>query len=312
MRYPELGPLVCCENATSDGKTNEYRPKKFASQHGKNYNLLQNTFVTTFKRNATVYDMRKVPQITALFWIVKILTTALGESTSDYLVYAINPYVAVGIGAIGLAIALALQFFWPKYNAWVYWLAVTMVAVFGTMGADVLHIVIGIPYLYTTIFFALSLAVIFWLWWTVEKTLSIHSITTPRREMFYWLTVMVTFALGTAAGDMTAFTLGLGFLDAGIMFATLIALVATLHYAAKGWFSEHHERMTRNAVLAFWFAYILTRPLGASFADWFGKSQAIGGLGWGDGIVSLILTVLLVGFVWYLSATKLDVEKGRS
>lgn len=260
---------------------------------------------------STRYLARKVPQITIFFWIVKILTTALGESTSDYLVYSINPYVAVTIGALAFAVAITLQFWWPKYNVWVYWLAVTMVAIFGTMGADVLHIVIGIPYLYTTIFFAISLAIIFWLWWTVEKTLSIHSITTPRREIFYWLTVMATFALGTAAGDMAAFTLNLGFLDAGIMFAALIALVAIMHYATKGWFSEHHERMTRNAVLAFWLAYILTRPLGASFADWFGKSQAIGGLGWGDGTASLILTVLLVGFVWYLSATRLDVEKVR-
>jgi uncharacterized membrane-anchored protein len=122
---------------------------------------------------------------------------------------------------------------------------------------------------------------------------------------------MATFALGTAAGDMAAFTLNLGFLDAGVLFAALIALVAILHYAAKGWFSEHHERMTRNTVLAFWFAYILTRPLGASFADWFGKSPTIGGLGWGDGTISFILIILLVGFVWYLAATKLDVEKGR-
>ncbi len=258
------------------------------------------------------YELRKVPQITVFFWIVKLLTTALGESTSDYLVYSINPYVAVGIGALAFAAAIALQFWWPKYNAWVYWLAVTMVAIFGTMGADVLHIVIGIPYLYTTIFFAVSLAIIFWLWWTVEKTLSIHSITTPRREVFYWLTVMATFALGTAAGDMAAFTLNLGFLDAGIMFAALIALVTILHYAAKGWISEHHEHMTRNAVLAFWLAYILTRPLGASFADWFGKAPSVSGLGWGDGTVSLILTILLIGFVWYLSATKLDVEKRQS
>ncbi|MGH7141216.1 MAG: hypothetical protein ACREGH_01090 [Minisyncoccia bacterium] len=130
-----------------------------------------------------------------------------------------------------------------------------------------------------------------------------------RREMFYWLTVMATFALGTAAGDMAAFTLNLGFFSAGLIFAVLIALVAVLHYAAKGWLSEHHERQTRNTVLAFWAAYILTRPLGASFADWFGKSPSIGGLGWGDGTVSLILTVILVGFVWYLAVTRVDVDR---
>lgn len=255
------------------------------------------------------HGLRKVPQITAFFWIVKVLTTALGESTSDYLVYSINPYVAVGIGALAFGAAIALQFWWPRYSAWVYWLAVTMVAVFGTMGADILHIVIGIPYLYATIFFAMTLAIIFWLWWTIEKTLSIHSITTPRREMFYWLTVMATFALGTAAGDMAAFTLHLGFLDAGILFAVLITLVTAAPYAAKGILGLEHRHLTRNAVLAFWLAYILTRPLGASFADWFGKTPSVSGLGWGDGIVSLILTMLLVGFVWYLAVTRMDVDR---
>ena len=257
------------------------------------------------------YLLRKVPEITIFFWIVKVITTALGESTSDFLVYAMNPYVAVGIGFVVFAAALTLQFSWRKYNAWVYWLAVTMVAVFGTMGADVLHIVIGIPYLYTTIFFALALVVVFGLWYAVEKTLSIHSINTPRRELWYWLTVMTTFMLGTAAGDMTAFTLNLGFLSSAVLFAALIAFVAILHYAAKGWFAEHHEHLTRNAVLAFWLSYILTRPLGASFADWFGKSPAIGGLGWGDGTVSLLLAALLICFVWYLAKTRLDVDRSH-
>ena len=254
------------------------------------------------------YLARKVPQITVFFWIVKLLTTALGESTSDFLVFSINPYVAVGIGALAFGAAIALQVWWPKYNAWVYWLAVTMVAVFGTMGADVLHIVIGIPYLYSTIFFAAALVIVFILWYMVEKTLSIHSINTPRREMFYWLTVMTTFALGTAAGDMAAFTLSLGFFSSGILFAVLIAAVTILHYAAKGWFFEHHKHLSRNTVLAFWLAYILTRPLGASFADWFGKAPSVSGLGWGDGIVSLVLTVLLVGFVWYLAVTRVDID----
>jgi uncharacterized membrane-anchored protein len=253
---------------------------------------------------------RKVPEITVFFWVVKIVTTALGESTSDYLVYAINPYIAVGLGALAFAAAVALQFYWPRYNAWVYWLAVTMVAVFGTMGADVLHLVIGIPYLFTTIFFAIALAIIFWTWGAVEGTLSIHSITTRRRELFYWLTVMATFALGTAAGDMTAFTLHLGFLASGLLFAGLIALLAIVREATKGRFAKHDARQQRNAVLLFWLAYILTRPLGASFADWFGKPENIGGLGWGDGTVSLTLTLLLVGLVWYLAATHLDV-KGR-
>ncbi len=255
------------------------------------------------------YIARKVPQITIFFWIVKVITTALGESTSDFLVYSINPYIAVAIGAIALVGALALQFYCRRYNAWVYWLTVTMVAVFGTMSADVLHIVIGIPYLYTTIFFAISLLIVFVLWYVVEKTLSIHSITTPRRELFYWLTVMTTFALGTAVGDMTAFTLSLGFLLSGLLFVGLITLITIFHFITKGLLSKRYQHESRNAVLAFWLAYILTRPLGASFADWFGKASSVGGLGWGDGIVSLILTILLIAFVSYLAKTRIDVDR---
>lgn len=253
--------------------------------------------------------MRKVPTVTVFFWIVKILTTALGESTSDYLVYSINPYVAVGIGAVGLALALALQFRVRKYNAWVYWLTVTMVAVFGTMAADVIHIVLGIPYLYSTAFFVISLGIIFALWWMVEKTLSIHSITTPRRELFYWATVTATFALGTAAGDMTAITFHLGYLTSGILFAVLIAFITAAHYAAKGILGLEHRHLTRNAVLAFWLAYIFTRPLGASFADWTGKATSVGGLGWGDGVVAFMLTTLIVLFVWYLAYSRIDIEE---
>jgi uncharacterized membrane-anchored protein len=255
--------------------------------------------------------MRKVPQITLLFWIVKILTTAVGESTSDFLVKTINPEIAVMIGFVAFVGALALQFSVRKYNAWIYWFAVSMVAVFGTMMADVLHIGLGIPYIVSTTFFALALVVIFILWYVVEKTLSIHSIDTPRREMFYWLTVVTTFALGTAAGDMTASTLGLGYLTSGILFAALIGIVAVVHFIAKSFVEAEHHRQSRNAVVAFWLAYILTRPLGASFADWFGKSPSIGGLGWGDGTVSIMLAILIVGFVAYLSFTHVDVELRR-
>jgi uncharacterized membrane-anchored protein len=129
--------------------------------------------------------------------------------------------------------------------------------------------------------------------------------------MWYWLTVMATFALGTAAGDMTAFTLHLGFFSSGVLFAALIGFIAVLHYAAKGWFVERHAHLTRNAVLAFWSAYVLTRPLGASFADWFGKAPSVSGLGFGDGVVSFVLAVLLVGFVWYLAKTRVDVDRSH-
>src|SRR6516225_4930610 len=174
--------------------------------------------------------LRKVPQVTALFWVVKLLTTAFGESTTDYLVKVIDPVVAVVFGAIALAAALLLQFRARRYIAWIYWLAVVMVAVFGTMAADVTHIVLGVPYLYSTIFFSIALAIIFSIWYTIEKTLSIHSINTFRRELFYWATVLVTFALGTAAGDMTASTLGLGYFASGVLFAVLFAIPALSYW----------------------------------------------------------------------------------
>ena len=150
-------------------------------------------------------------------------------------------------------------------------------------------------------FFAIALIVIFIVWYASEKTLSIHSIFTVRREIFYWLTVLATFALGTATGDLTATTLGLGYLSSGILFAVLIAIVGLSHVVVKAILGAEHRHRSRNAVFAFWLAYILTRPLGASFADWMGKTQNVGGLGWGDGPISLALFILIVIFVGYLS-----------
>lgn len=247
------------------------------------------------------YISRKVPEITALFWIVKILTTALGESVSDYLVFSINPYVAVGLGALAFAIALIMQFRSRRFNTWIYWFAVTMVAVFGTMAADVTHVVLGVPYLISSASFAIALAVIFVLWWRVEGTLSIHSIDSPRREVFYWLTVVTTFALGTAVGDMTAMTLHLGYLASGVLFIGIIACIGIARFAVVSVASLERHRISRNAVFAFWAAYVLTRPLGASFADWTGKPQLVGGLGFGDGPVAAVLAALLMAFVAYLA-----------
>jgi uncharacterized membrane-anchored protein len=258
------------------------------------------------------HPLTKVPEVTVYFWIIKVLTTGMGETTSDFLVKSINPIIAVGIGAIGLAIALILQFGARRYVPWIYWLAVVMVAIFGTMAADILHIVIGVPYLISSIFFLIALAVIFFLWYKVEKTLSIHSIYTRSREIFYWATVMATFALGTAVGDMTATTMHLGYFSSGVVFAILIAIVTAAHYVTKGVLSLEHRHQTRNAVLAFWLAYIFTRPLGASFADWMGVSHGRGGLDWGTGWVSLVLAVLIACFVAYLTVTREDVEEERS
>jgi uncharacterized membrane-anchored protein len=220
----------------------------------------------------------------------------MGESSSDYLVHR-PPVVAVALGGIALAGALALQFTARRYVPWIYWLAVAMVGVFGTMAADVLHVGLGVPYVVSTAFFAVWLAAIFAIWWASERTLSIHSIRTRRREIFYWAAVMTTFALGTAAGDMTAITLHLGYLSSGVMFAVVIAFPALAHW-----------RFGMNAILAFWLAYIATRPLGASFADWMGVSHARGGLDLGAGPVSLALAALIVGCVSYLSRTPSDTD----
>ena len=237
----------------------------------------------------------KVPEVTAYFWTVKALTTAMGESTSDFLVHALVPQVAVALGGIAFAIALYVQLSKDRYVPWAYWLAVAMVGVFGTMAADVLHVGFGVPYIASTIFYAIALFVVFRTWHRSEGTLSIHSIRTPRREVFYWAAVLATFALGTAAGDLTAVTFGLGYFVSGLLFATVIAI------PALGWF-----RFGMNPVLAFWFAYVVTRPLGASFADWLAVSHERGGLGLGTGPVSLVLAAMIAGFVAYLSATGRD------
>lgn len=240
----------------------------------------------------------KVPEITVYFWIVKLLTTAMGEAFSDYLVHHINPYVAVAAGAAGFLAAMALQFSARKYQAVVYWLFVVMVAVFGTMVADVVHIVLKVPYLYSSIAFAVLLTVVFSLWYRTERNLSIHSIFTVRREAFYWAAVLATFAMGTATGDMTARTLHLGYLASAVLFTVLFVL--------PGLFRRFFGM---GEVLAFWWAYVMTRPLGASVADWFGMPHAFGGLGYGRGLVAAILTVFIVAFVGYLSITRIDVPR---
>jgi uncharacterized membrane-anchored protein len=237
--------------------------------------------------------LSKVPEITIAFWITKVLTTGMGESTSDYLVLTLGPAIAIGIGALVFAASLVAQFRVTRYVAGVYWFAVVMVSVFGTMAADVLHVGLGIPYLISTIFFAVALAAIFVIWRLTQRTLSIHSITTRPRELFYWATVLATFALGTAAGDLTATTFGLGFLGSGILFAAVIAIPAI------AWW-----KFRLNAILAFWFAYVTTRPLGASFADWMAVSHQRGGLNWGTGPVSVGLSILILGFVIYLGVSR--------
>jgi uncharacterized membrane-anchored protein len=239
----------------------------------------------------------KVPEVTAVFWITKVLTTGMGETTSDFFAHRFSPYLAVALGGAAFAGALALQFRARRYVAWTYWLAVVMVSVFGTMVADFLHVVVGIPYLVSTAFFLVVLAGVFRAWHASEKTLSIHSIYSPRRELFYWAAVVTTFALGTATGDLTARTMNLGYLTSGIVFAVLMAIPAV----AYRWFRL-------NGILSFWWAYIVTRPLGASFADWVGVSHARGGLAVGTGLVSVALAAVIVALVAYLAVSKCDVK----
>jgi len=246
--------------------------------------------------------LSKVPQITVFFWIIKVLTTGMGEVTSDFLAHLMDPAIAVAIAGIGLLVSLAIQLGSRKYVAWIYWLTVIMVSIFGTMAADVLHVGFGIPYAASTSFFAVALSGILGGWYLSERTLSIHSIFTRRRELFYWATILTTFALGTAAGDMTASTMHLGYFNSGLIFAVLIALPALGYWL-----------MGINEIFAFWFAYIMTRPLGATFADWIGVPASRGGLGIGTGVVSLVLTLLIIGFVTYVTMTKKDIKSlGRT
>jgi len=229
--------------------------------------------------------------------VIKALSTAMGESTSDYLVHATSPELAVLLGFFGFLAALSLQFSMRRYMAWTYWLAVVAVGVFGTMAADVLHVGFGVPYTVSSVFYAVVLVAVFVSWQRTEKTLSIHSVDSPRREAFYWAAVVATFAMGTAVGDLTAITLHLGYLSSGLLFASVIAIPA-VGYWRFGW----------NAIFSFWLAYVATRPLGSSFADWMGKSQRAGGLGWGDGTVALALSFLIFCLVAYLAITRVDLQ----
>jgi uncharacterized membrane-anchored protein len=240
-----------------------------------------------------------VPEITVLFWVIKILTTGMGESMSDFLGQNSVP-LAAAVGVFGLWYALRRQLRSTEYRPGVYWFAVMMVAVFGTMVADGIHDGASIPYSVTTPFFAAVVGGIFLLWHRSEGTLSIHSIVTRRRERYYWAAVLATFALGTAAGDLTAIQLKIGFLDSVILFGAIIAIPALAWWAGK-----------LNPILAFWSAYVVTRPVGASFADWFSKPRPQTGLNLGDGPVSGIALVVFVGLVAYVVRTRHGVQAPR-
>lgn len=228
----------------------------------------------------------RVPEPSVGFWLAKAASTALGEAVSDFSIRVMPPVVAVLAGFAVFVAALAWQLRMRRYTPGVYWLAVAAVGVFGTMAADVVHVVLGLPYVVSASVYALILATVFVLWWRIERDLSVHDVTTLRRELFYWAAVVSTFALGTALGDVTAVGLGLGYAPSIVLFAALI-LVPVIGYRWLGW----------NSVFAFWFAYVMTRPLGASVADWLGKPVREGGVGVGSGWVSLAFALTMVVLV---------------
>ena len=242
--------------------------------------------------------LNKVPAVTLYFWVIKVLCTTVGETAADFL----NENLKLGLTrttvvmGVLLAIALLFQFRLRRYVPGVYWLAVVLISVFGTLITDNLTDNLNVPLRTTTIIFGIALAIVFAIWYAVEKTLSIHSIFTHRREAFYWLAILFTFALGTAAGDLLAETLKLGYLRSTLVFAAAIALIAAAHLLFR-----------MNAVLAFWLAYILTRPLGASLGDYLSQPRDNGGLGLGPVITSGIFLVAILVTVVYLAVTRKDV-----
>ncbi len=239
----------------------------------------------------------KVPEITFLFWVVKILTTCGGEAVSDYLALG-NRQVGAVVEAGLFVIALVWQFRTRRYVAAAYWSLAYAIAIFGTGVSDALHLFVGIPYAGTTLLWSVVLALVFWLWYRSEGTLSIHSVVTRRREAYYWAVVFATFALGTTLGDFTASVLGLGYLASGIMFFLIILIPAV------AW-----SRFELNAIAAFWFAYVVTRPLGASFADYIGRKQSLSGLGFGSGRIAVIVTITVACLVAYLAITRHHIQR---
>jgi uncharacterized membrane-anchored protein len=242
--------------------------------------------------------LNKVPEVTLFFWIIKIMCTTVGETAADYL----NENLGFGLtnttlvsGAL-LAVLLTVQFRLRRYVPFIYWSVVVVISVFGTLITDNMTDRYNVPLTTSTPIFAVVLAIVFAIWWSVERTLSIHTIFTTRRESFYWLTILFTFAMGTAAGDLVAEKFSLGYGPSIFIWGGAIAAITFAHYVLK-----------LNAVLAFWLAYILTRPLGASIGDWMSqKSHKYGGLGLGTTGTSYIFLGAILALVAYLSITKRD------
>jgi uncharacterized membrane-anchored protein len=241
--------------------------------------------------------LNKVPEVTLYFWVIKVLCTTVGETASDYLDTNLNlgltntTYITGSV----LLVTLFFQFKARKYVPGLYWLSVVLISVVGTQITDNLVDNLGVTLPTTTIVFSIVLAAVFAAWYASERTLSIHTIYTTRREGFYWLAILFTFALGTAAGDLAAERLNLGYWLSAVLFAALIGAVTLAHF-----------RFKLNAVLAFWIAYILTRPLGASLGDYLSQARKDGGLGLGTTVTSVIFLVTILVVVVFLSLTRKD------
>jgi uncharacterized membrane-anchored protein len=234
-----------------------------------------------------------VPEPTASFWLIKVLTTGMGEALSDFLVTRFDPVPTVLITAVLFAVILTAQLRADRYRPWLYWCTVSMVGVFGTMVADVTHVALGVPYLVSAPVFLAALVVVFVLWRRFEGTVDVHTITSTRRQLFYWAAVIATFAMGTAAGDLAASTLHLGYLSGGLVFTAAMVIVILARAGSLV-----------GPVSGFWTAYVLTRPIGASFADYVAVPHARGGLDVGTGFVSAVLIVAIVFAVSWTKRTQ--------
>ena len=238
--------------------------------------------------------LNRVPKVTFDFWLIKLMAVTMGETAADYL----NVNLGIGLTNTSLIMtavliaALVLQFRQKRYVPWSYWLAVVLISVVGTLVTDNLVDNFGVPLIVTAVGFTIALAVTFAIWYATEQTLSIHSIRTTRREAWYWLAILFTFALGTAAGDLVAEKFGLGYLSTGILFGMIIASLS-LGYFYLG----------LDAILGFWLVYILTRPLGASFGDLLSQDHKFGGFGLGTIITSAVFLGAIILIVTYMSLT---------
>jgi len=245
----------------------------------------------------------RVPKVTFDFWIIKLMAVTVGETAADFLATSLG----LGLPATSwimsgfLVAALVYQFAQKRYVPWIYWVTVVLVSVVGTLITDNLVDNLGVALETTTIAFSLALAATFIVWYAFEQTLSIHTIYTTRREAFYWLAILFTFALGTAAGDLAAEGLGLGYLQAGIDYGIVIAVIAFAFFALK-----------MNGILAFWLAYIVTRPMGASFGDLLSQPLDSGGLGFGTTVTSVIFLAMIAAIILYMTITHEGLERARN